>query len=548
MCAKFCLDGNGGACINGNFSRGIVFARMATISANNKRIAKNTLMLYARMALTMCIGFFTTRVLLDALGVEDYGLANVIGGVVGMFAFLSSVMRTACSRYLQFDMGRGDTVRLRQTFNLFQLIYFGLVVLFFVLGETVGLWFFETKIVIDPERLVAARWFFQFSLISFLLSTFSIPYSALVISHENMKAFSLITIFESAGRLGIVYLLWCSPLDHLAFYGALTATVSAIHLGIYFLVCGHNYPESKFGFYWNAGYFRELVSFGGWNLFGALTSVFSGVLVNVLLNNYFGAAVNAARSVAGQLSGKTAAFLTGFLTAANPQITKYYAAGDFRQAHLLTMRVSRFAFFLFLFVALPAFLLMPFVLNVWLTTVPEHAVWFARLTLIHGLVMSFSHPLMTLAQATGKIALYQSVVGGTLWLNLPVSWIALKFFGAPPESVVVVSIAIESVCLCLRLFTVGRCAKLSTSAFVKNVLVPAFVAGCAGAAVPVILAVFGFPEPSLTQFFVVGFASVFCCAPAFALLGFRRDERAAIFAFFKGKVSFFKSRRSVTPH
>lgn len=510
---------------------------MSTISANNKRVAKNTLMLYARMALTMCIGFFTTRVLLDALGVEDYGLANVIGGVVGMFGFISAMMRTACSRYLQFEMGRRDCVRLRQTFNLFQLIFFGLVVLFFVLGETVGLWFFETKIVIGPERLVAARWFFQFSLISFLLGTFSIPYSALVISHENMKAFSLITIFESAGRLGIVYLLWCSPLDHLAFYGALTATVSAIHLGIYFLVCGRKYPESKFSFYWEKGYFFELVSFGGWNLFGSLASVFSGALVDVLLNNYFGAAVNAARSVAGQISGKVGMFLDGFLTAAVPQIVKYYGAGDVRNAHMLTIRSSRVAFFLLLFVALPAFLLMPFVLDVWLTTVPEHAVLFARLIIVHALIRSVSRPLTTLVQATGRVALYQCIVGSTLCLNFPVSWIVLRFFGAPPESVAVVTIGVELSCFWVRLFLVRRCAKLSVLTFVRDALVPEILVGCVGAVVPMCVCAFVVSEPSWTQFFVVGSTSVLCTVPAFLLLGFTRDERAAIFALFKGKVS-----------
>lgn len=503
----------------------------AAVSANNKRIAKNTLMLYLRMAFTMCLGIFTTRVLLGALGVTDYGLVNVVGGIVTMFAFLAGTMSTSCSRFFNFELGQKNFVRLKQTFNLMQLIYFALVVILFVLAETVGVWFLENRLVIPPERASAAFWFFQFSVVTFLLSTLTIPYSALIISHENMKAYAWITIFEASARLGIVYLLSLSSFDRLAFYGALLTLVGVIHFSLNFLVCRCRYPESRTGFFWEKRRFVELIAFGGWNLWGAMSGLFTNIFVNVLLNNYFGSAVNAARAVAMQISGAIAGFTQNFLTATNPQIVKYYASGEIAQSHLLTMRASRMGFFLLFFFAFPAWLLMPFVLGVWLESVPAHAVWFARLILTQSLIDAFSYPLMTQAQASGKIALYQSVVGGALWMNLPISWIVLKFFDAPPEAVVLVAIGIACCCLCLRLILVRRCAKLSVRAFARNTLVPALSAASVSFVVPAALAVFAVPAPGWTQFFVIGFACVFCSVPAIALLGFTRHERTSLLSF-----------------
>ncbi len=505
------------------------------ISADNKRIAKNTLMLYCRMAVTMSLGIFTTRVLLEALGVVDYGLVNVIGGIVAMFSFLSGMMSSACSRFYNFEIGRKDFVRLRQTFNLVQLFYVFLVLLLFVLAVTVGVWFLVNRIVVPPDRVEASFWFFQFSTASFLIDIFSIPYSALIISHENMKAFSWISIFESVSRLGIVYLIYISNSDHLVFYGAMLLGISIAHFSLNFLVCQIRYKESRPGFYWEKEHAKELIFFGGWNFFGSIAGLFSNVLVNVLLNNYFGPAVNAARAVASQLSGAISAFTGNFLRATNPQIVQHFASGEIEKSHLLTIRASRVGFLLIFFFTCPAWLLAPFALEIWLHDVPEHAIWFTRLILIQSLIDSFSFPLMTQAQASGRIALYQSVVGGMIWMTLPVCWVLLKFFKTPPEGVICASIAISSINLCLRLILVRRCAKLSIRAFAKNAFIPAISAGTAAAIVPAIICFCVVPESSWTQFFVVGFSFVFCAIPAIALLGFTKFEREILFAFAKQK-------------
>lgn len=514
-----------------------------SVSENNRRIAKNTLLLYVKMAFNMCVGIFTTRVLLESLGVQDYGLATVIGGVVTMFAFLSQTMSSSCSRFFNFELGRKDFAQLKQTVNLTQLIYAALVLILLLLSETVGLWFLESKVVIPPERTAAAFWFFQFSVGTFLLSTLSIPYSALIISHENIQTFAWITIFEATARLGIVYLLSLLNFDRLAFYGALLMLVGVIHFSLNYFVCRLRYPESRMVFFWDRRRFVELVAFGGWSLWGALSGLFTNVFVNVLLNNYFGAAINAARGVAQQISAAITSFTTNFLTAANPQIIKYYAAGDLEQSHLLTMRASRLGFFLLFFFALPAWLLMPFVLELWLKSVPPHALLFSRLILIQAVIDAFSFPLMTQAQASGKIALYQSIVGGTLWMTLPLAWISLEFFAAPPESVAVVAIGISCICLGLRLILLRRCARLSIRAFIKNTFLPACLAASAASTIPAWIAFRVIPESSWSQFLIVGSASVLCTVPSIALLGLTPIERSAVVRMIRTRI-FRKTKSS----
>ena len=510
-----------------------------SVSANNKRIAKNTIMLYCRMAVTMGISIFSTRVLLQALGVSDYGLVNVIGGAVTMFGFISGTMNTATSRYITFELGKNNFTRLKQVFNLSQLIFIGLIFILFLLSETVGLWFFQTHLVLPPERTDAAFWFFQFAVASFLLGIANTPYAALVIAHENMKAFEWVSIFEAFARLGIIYVLYLSSFDHLIFYGALLTLVSLVHFAIYFTICRVSYRESRFAYYFEKSLFKSLLSFGGWNLWGAISGLFTNVFVNVLLNNYFGSIANAARGIASQVASAATSFTANFLTAVNPQITKYYAADKREQSYLLTMRASRFGFFLMYFIALPAWILCPFILNLWLESVPAHTVWFVRLILLQLLIDSLSYPLMTIAQASGRIALYQSIVGGMLWLNLPFTWLAF-YFGAPPESFGFVAISISIVCLFLRLVLVRRCSGLPFWRFVYRVLVPVTLVAVVAAIVPAILNFFLFENPGVLQFFVIGFACVFSSVPAILFLGVFKEERVSIFNLLKTKIPLLK--------
>lgn len=494
-------------------------------SQNNKRIAKNTLMLYVRMAITMCISIFTTRVLLQALGETDYGLVNLIGGVVMMFSFISGTMNTAVSRYITFELGRGDRCRLKQVVNLSQLIFFALIVLLLFFGETLGLWFFKTYLVLPPERADSAFWFFQFSIFAFLLSIANTPFIALVIAHEDMKIFAWASIFESITKLLIVYLLYLSSLDHLVLYGALLILISLMHFAIYFIVCYLKYPESRFSYFFEKNLFKSLMFFGGWNIWGALSNLFTNIFVNVLLNNYFGPITNTARGISNQLSSAIASFTGNFFTAVNPQITKYYAANELEQSYLLTMLSSRFGFFLMYLILLPVWLLCPFMLNLWLGTVPAYTICFLRLILIQLQIDSISYPLMTLAQASGRIALYQSVVGGTLWLNLPFTWIMFHL-GFSPWTFGVVAVLISLLCMVLRLVLVHRCARLPLMDYVSKVLIPVGRVLVVAAILPVSMNFLLFDDdPGFYQFITVSVICVISCISAVFVFGVSKEER-----------------------
>ena len=321
---------------------------------------QNTLVLYVRMMFTMGIGFYATRELLFAIGVVDFGLVNVIGSVVLMFSFLSGTMQATVSRYLSTDIGLKDTERLRDTFNLTLLIYFALIVIIVSLSETIGLWLFENKLVVPEDRKVAAYWFFQFSLIAFVVGVLAVPYSALLISHEKIKVYAWIGTVESIGRLLIVFVLYFDVHDRLALYGALLAVVAFGVFGAYVIYCHRNYTECRLRFFWNADRCKDMLLFAAWNLWGALSGLFSNVFVNVLLNNYFGSVVNAARGIAMQGATGVSNFVTNFLTAVRPQIFKYYAEGRTDLAVDLTMRSSRGGYFLLFFFSLPVLLEMPF--------------------------------------------------------------------------------------------------------------------------------------------------------------------------------------------
>ncbi|MDD3585298.1 MAG: polysaccharide biosynthesis protein [Kiritimatiellae bacterium] len=440
-------------------------------SENNKRIAKNTLMLYFRMMVTMGISFYTIRVVLNSLGVVDYGLVNVIGSAVTMFSFLSGSLSTAASRFFNFQLGKKDTLELQRTFSMILLLYGGLFVLLLLLSETVGLWVFRTKLVIPPERMEAAAWFFQFTVASLLIGIWSVPYQAMVISHENMRVYALASIFEAFAKLGIVYCVTLGSFDRLKLYGFLLCLVTAVHLTIYKVVCRGNYPETRFVAYFNKKKFKTLLSFSGWNLFGSASHVFSNVMINILLNNYFGVVVNAARGIALQVSNGANVFTQNFLTASRPQIVKYWAQKDNASYHLLVGRVSKLGYGLLLIVVLPVFVEINYLLNLWLKIVPDYAAPFTRIVIVASLIESVSVPISTAVQATGKVALYQALIGVAILVGLIGFWVALAS-GVPPERSLLVVIAVSSALTIIRIFFYCILTKANIYSFIRSVIVP----------------------------------------------------------------------------
>ncbi len=492
---------------------------------NSRRLAKNTLLLYFRQILIMAVSLYTVRVVLATLGAEDYGIYNVVAGVVTMFGFLSGAMASSSQRYFSYDLGKKDSEHLKTTFSVTFQIY--LVIAFFVavLAETLGLWFVNTKLVIPSERMIAANWIFQGAVVSFLLSLITSPYMASIIAHENMNIYAYASIIEVLLKLGIVFLLKVLPYDKLIVYGLLLATVSLINTSIYRLYCYKSYGECKFRFLRDRKLFKEIVSYSGWNLFGNIAGIFKNQGINILLNLHFGTLVNAARGIASQVNSAVVTFSGNFSTALRPQIIKTYAANKKEETMNLVFRGCKFTFFLMYIFTLPLCLEMNSILALWLKNPPEYAVLFTQLVLMDALIDSISYPLMTLAQATGKIRLYQSVVGGILLFNLPVSFAVLKQ-GAPAYSVMLVAIALSITAFIIRLFIVSHLSGLGIRRFVVDTILPCAGVVICSAILPVLFVLF------IKESFLRMFASVFICGistiASILFVGMTKNERNAV--------------------
>ena len=437
-------------------------------SNNNKRIAKNTLLLYFRMFFIMAVTLFTSRVVLSALGVEDYGIYNVVGGIVAMMGVLNGAMSVSTQRYLTFELGRGDMVRLKQVFSLCLTIFFLLSIIVVVLAETIGLWFLNTQLVIPPERMTAANWIYQFSILSCISSLITMPYNAAIIAHERMNVYAYVGIIEVVLKLLIVYLIMILPADKLISYGFLFMVSHFIVTGIYIGYCWRKFKETQYKWYWEIPLFKELVSYSGWNLFGSLSGIVKGQGLNILLNMFFNPAVNAARGIAFQINAAITQFFTNFYTAVRPQITKYYAQGNMEEMHKLIFRSSKLSFYLIMLISLPIIIEAPYIVNLWLGQLPEYVVPFTRLIIAISAVDCMATPLMTAAHATGNIRLYQSSVGTMTILNVPISYIFLKL-GYSPLVVFYISLAIAVICLFMRLWIVRRLMEFPVMEYIVKV-------------------------------------------------------------------------------
>lgn len=495
---------------------------MTDISANNRRIAKNTILLYFRMLFMMAVSLYTSRVVLDTLGVEDYGIYNVVGGIVAMFGFLNAAMASSTQRYLTFELGRGDAECLRRVFCTSLFIHALISLLLVILAETAGLWFFYHKMVIPAARMDAAMWVYQFSILATVVMIMSVPYNASIIAHERMSAFAYISVLEVVLKLLVVYLLQIGEVDKLALYAVL---IFVVQLGIrvlYGMYCSRHFDETRFRRLWDKTLFREMLGFAGWNLWGNCAGVAFTQGINLLLNMFFGPVVNAARGIAVQVQAAISQFSLNFQTAINPQITKSYAVHDYVYMHSLIFRSSKFTFYLLLLFSLPVMLETDTILRLWLDTVPEHTVIFIRLMLCVTIVDSLANPLMVSASATGRVKLYQGVVGGILLSILPLSYLVLKL-GGSPSSVFVVHLSVCIVAFIVRLYIIRPMIKLSLSNYVRRVVFPCLSVTLAALAGPFVLKLY--LGAGILSFLAVCLVSLFSVALASYCLGLNVSER-----------------------
>jgi O-antigen/teichoic acid export membrane protein len=489
----------------------------------NKRIARNTLMLYFRMILTMLVSLYTSRVVLNTLGVEDYGTFNVVGGAVIMFGFFNGAMSSATQRFLTFDIGREDHVQLRKTFNATQIIHIGIALLIFILAETIGLWFVNNKLNLPEGRMEAARWVFHFSLFSLIVTVIQAPYNALIIARERMSVFAYISILEVLFKLFIVFMLTWISFDKLKLYGILVFVVSFIVAAIYRMYTRTHFEETKFLIVKDKSLYKTLISYSVWNLFGAVSLVVKAQGVSIMLNIFFGTVINAAMGVANIVSGTVASFVSNFQMASNPQIVKSYAADDKEYLTNLVIRTSKFSFFLLFILTLPIILEIDYILKLWLKLVPDYTAIFTILILINALIDTVSGPLMAAMAATGKIRVYQLVIGGLSILILPVSYLFFKF-GYQPESTFIVSISIAVVTFVFRLlFTKKQILEFSIRQFIQEVLVRNIPVVMLSLIIPLML--LSNMHPGLTRLSLVILTSSVISIITFYYIGLKNNEK-----------------------
>lgn len=494
-------------------------------SSNNKRIAKNTLLLYFRMLFMMAVALFTSRVVLNTLGVEDYGIYNVVGGVVAMFGFINGSMSSATQRYITFALGKGDKDRLSTVFSTTLQIHTLIAVIIVLLGETVGLWFLYNKMQIPADRMDAAFWVLQCSIVSTVVMILSVPYNADIVAHEKMSAFAYISILEVVLKLAVVYLLVVFSFDKLILYAFLILAIQVLIRFCYSIYCNRHFEETKYRHVWDKALFKEMTGFAGWSLFGNLAAVLFGQGLNMLLNVFFGPVVNAARAVAVQVQSAIQQFVGNFQMALNPQITKTYAKGELSEMHKLMYRSARFSFFLLFFLSLPVLFETNYILTVWLKTVPENTVVFLRIMICTSLIYAIANPLIIANQATGKVRKYQAVCGTILLLILPVSYACLKL-GCPAYTVFIVHFVMESVAQLARMIMLRPLIGIRIRDYISYIYRPVLIVAVASLVLPAL--VYYNMTDGLLRFLCVGMTCVLSVSLASYALGLSTNERVFV--------------------
>ena len=418
----------------------------------------------------MGVGLYTSRVVLNTLGIEDFGVYNIVGGIVVLFGFFNSAMSAATQRFLSFDIGKNDTVQLSKTFNATLNIHFLIAIIVLLLAETIGLWFVNYKLNLPEDRMNAVNWVYQFSVLTFLFGIIQVPYNALIIARERMNVYAYISIFEVVFKLLIVYLLVVLDYDKLKLYAVLLFVIAFLVRLAEKLYCKRHFEESIYRFYFDKNLYRELISYSGWNLFGSVASIAKGQGINIILNIFFGTVLNATYGITLQVQGTVNMFVTNFQMAVNPQIIKKYASGEVQQCKKLIFQSSKFSYFLMFIIITPILFNIDFLMKLWLKTPPDYTSLFVNLCLINLLIDCLSGPLMTGIQATGNVKWYQIVVGSLLFLNLPISYFLLKFY-REPVVVYYISIIISIASLFFRLYFIKKSLSLSIKEFIIKVIV-----------------------------------------------------------------------------
>ena len=484
-------------------------------------------MLYFRMLFLMLISLYTSRVILAALGVEDYGIYNVVGGFVSMFSIVSSSLTTSCSRFLNFEMGKGsDTDRLNTVFSTSLSIQMLLSVIILLLTESIGVWYINNIMVLPADRLIAANWCFQFSVLSFCINLVTVPYRACIVAHERMQAFAYVSIIEGTVKLIIAFVIMYNPFDRLVYFALLSFLLTNFIRFIYQTYCRRTFAECKYHFVFDKAMLKDMFGYSVWQFVGNTSAILKNQGVNILLNLYFGPVVNASRGVANTVNNAINHFAGNFMMALNPQITQSYSSGNLKYSFSLVNRGARFSYYILFILSLPVIINANYIMHLWLKKVPDYSVAFVQLILIEMMITSISRTLITMQSATGKIRNYQLIVGGILLLNLPLCYVMLEL-GFSPVVVVFVSLFVELLAILARMYMIPiTIPEFKPRYYIRDVLLNILLVSIISSIIPVALHII--VEENFVNVLINILTSVCVSALCILYIGCSKHERSII--------------------
>lgn len=495
---------------------------MTNKQLDDKRIAKNAIYLYFRMIIMMLISLYTSRVILKSLGVDDFGIYSVVGGIIAMFGFVTNTLSTTTQRFVTFEMGKGICGDSRKVFSTCILLHLFLALIIVAIAEPIGGWFVQNKLMIPVDRLNSAMWVYQFTIISMFVTFLTVPFNALVVAHEHMNIFALISIVDAILKLCVAFSVAYYPYDKLLLYGALLMAIQIANMLFYVLYCKNSFDESKIEKSIDKKLIVKIGKFASWSIFGNIAYITYTQGLNLLLGTFFLPAVNAARGVAVQVQSAVNSFVSSFQTAINPQITKKYASGNVEEMLNLVFRSSRFSYYLIVIVTIPLMLESNTILRLWLGTVPDYTSTFMRIILATTWINSLANPLIISVKATGNVKRYECTVGLLMILILPISYLFLRL-GFDATIVFVVHLCIEFVAMICRILITRSLIHFSLRKYINDVLAQISIVTISGAIVPIII--YYNSDENIQRFFVVSVVSVLCTLVSVYFFGLTQGEK-----------------------
>ncbi|MBQ7940788.1 MAG: oligosaccharide flippase family protein [Muribaculaceae bacterium] len=505
---------------------------MTDITANNKRIAKNTLLLYFRTFITLLVTLYTSRVILQILGETDFGIYNIIGGVILIFSFLSNALAVSTQRFMSFEMGKNNENAVRKVFSMSLTVHIFIVLIIITLAETIGLWFLETKMNIPNSRMYAAHWVYQLSILSCCVNILRVPYNACIISYEKMSFYAYISIIEAVLKLLGVYFLLVFIYDKLIVYSFLMFLVMVLVSLSYKIYCNKKFNISRYKFFWDKQLFYEMTSFSVWSLFGSAANMAASHGVAIVVNIFCGVVANAALGIANQVSHAVSVFITNFQTAFSPQLMKSYAASNQDYFMSLIYKTSRYSYYLMLLLGFPLILCCEPILNLWLGNVPVFTVQFTQLMIVFCMIDAMSGPLWISVQATGKIKNYQILMCCLISINLPIAYIILKL-GYSPVWVLVAKVVINMIVHFIRIIYLKKVIKLQALDYIKKVMIRVVSVTIISVPLPYI---FYYYNHDKADIFIAIILSVLMILLSVLVIGISNEERNLLLSKFSSRI------------